>query len=227
MMDDRPCLVPGPGPLDAAGCEDPTVVPVEDELLIYYTGLDIHGDGRMLFARGRDAHSLEKCGVALASSKTQRNTKEAAVERTGDGRWRLFYEYSQDCKSKIGLAYSTGPKGPWDEGPDPLQARAGHWDCWHLSTGPLLMTDPKMPVMFYNGSNRYPEWAVGWAALAEDCSSVIERSDEPLLGAPDVVWQGRDICFAASAIPIGDDRIWIYHSRNDRRLFRATVRQHR
>lgn len=222
-MDREPVLVPGPGPGDILGCEDPTVVPVEDEVLVYYTGLDSAGDGELLYARGPDMHSLEKCGVALESSKTERNTKEAEVDRTDDGRWRLFYEYSQEQRSKIGVAIGTDPHGPWEEEPDPFAARAGYWDCWHLSTGPIVMADSKAPVMFYNGADRNAVWGVGWVVFADDCQTVIERSSEPLIAPPDLTYQGRNMFFAASAVPLSDGSIWLYCSRNDRKLFRALV----
>src|SRR5690606_7326022 len=73
-MDGKPLLEPGPGPLDIGGCEDPTVVPTGEESVVYYTGLDERGDGQMLYAAGPDIRHLEKRGVALASSKTERNT---------------------------------------------------------------------------------------------------------------------------------------------------------
>ena len=224
-MDDKAVLNPGPGPYDIGGCEDPTVVPVEDELLVYYTGLDANGDGRLLYARGADGHTLEKCGIALDSSKTERNTKEAAVDRTEDGRWRLFYEYSHDCRSKIGLASGDGPKGPWHEQGDPLTAREDKWDSWHLSTGPLLMGDRTAPVMLYNGADRRPEWGIGWVVFKPDCATVVERSDEPLIAPPECQWEGRDFSFAASAILRPNSCIWLYFSRNDHKPFRATIRR--
>jgi predicted GH43/DUF377 family glycosyl hydrolase len=224
-MDDHPAIEPGPGPLDCGGCEDPTWVPSEDECLVYYTGLDVHGDGQLLYARGPSPRELRKCGVALASSKTERNTKEAAVDQAGDGRWRLFYEYSQDWRSKVGLAFGQGPHGPWDEQPEPFAPREGRWDCWHLSTGPLVMTDRRRPVMFYNGSDRAPKWGVGWVIFDADLATVVARSDDPLILPPEQSWHGRDICFVASAVPIDARLIWLFGSRNDRKLFRATVRR--
>jgi predicted GH43/DUF377 family glycosyl hydrolase len=221
-MDETPLIVPGPDDLDIGGCEDPTVVPTGEDCVVYYTGLDSRGDGQMLYCEGPDIRRLTKRGVALASSKTERNTKEAAVERTSDGHWRLFYEYSRDCRSRVGLAYGRGPHGPWSEQDDPFVARPESWDSWHLSTGPLLMTDPETPVMFYNGADRDAVWGVGWIAFDRDCTHVVARSAEPLIAPPQHRFDGRDISFAASAIQ-AEEEIWLYGTRNDRRLFRARV----
>ena len=172
-MDSKPLLTPGPDALDILGCEDPTFVHAKDSCVVYYTGLEAQGSGQMLYASGPNIHALEKKGVALASSKTERNTKEASIEVTEDGQWRLFYEYEHNWRSCIGLALGPVPYGPWDEQPDPFAARPNHWDSWHLSTGPLLMTDPEMPVMFYNGSDSDARWSIGWIVFARDCASVI------------------------------------------------------
>ncbi|MBW8785188.1 MAG: glycosidase [Novosphingobium sp.] len=223
-MDPAPLLEPGPGPRDIGGCEDPTVVLEGQRCLVYYTGLNENGDGELLYADGPDIHHLTKRGVALASSKTQRNTKEAAVAQNADGRWRLLYEYSRDCKSRIGLAYARAPEGPWDEQDDPFVARADKWDSWHLSTGPLLMSKPDKLVMFYNGADRAATWGTGWVVFDRACSKVIARSDEPLIGPPEERYEGRDIFFACSAIEC-DGEIWIYGSKNDHRVVRARVRR--
>jgi predicted GH43/DUF377 family glycosyl hydrolase len=223
-MDDEPLIVPGPGPLDINGCEDPTVVPTGDAFVVYYTGLDANGDAQMLYAEGPDVRSLRKCGVALASTKTERNTKEAAVDRTSDGQWRLFYEYSAGCRSRIGLAFGQHPQGPWDEQADPFDARAQGWDSWHLSTGPLVMTDPDAPVMFYNGSDRDADWGIGWIVFDRGCSRIVARCDQPLIGPPERAIDGRDIAFAASAVQT-EDEIWLYFSRNDRKPLRARLRR--
>jgi len=223
-MDDEPTLSPGPGPMDIGGCEDPTVVWADGEVFVYYTGVDAQGSGRMLYAAGPDTHHLTKRGVALASTKTERNTKEATVELTADGQWRLFYEYAQHDASMVGLAFGRDCHGPWAEQPHPFSRRPDLWDCWHLSTGPLLTNDPDRPVMFYNGADRNADWRIGWIAFDRACSTVTARCIDPLITPPPAGSDGKDIAFAASAIIVGDD-IHLYYSRNDRKLFRAVVRQ--
>ena len=159
-MDKTPVLPPGPGKLDVGGCEDPTVVIENGRYVVYYTGVDeTHSSGQMLYAEGPDPRHLEKKGVALASSKTEGNTKEATIEQTADGRWRLFYEYAENNTSRVGLALGDGVAGPWSELAAPFAPRVDSWDNWHLSTGPLLTTDPDMPVMFYNGATQDARWA--------------------------------------------------------------------
>ena len=220
-MDDAPVLVPGDGP-DSRGCEDPTVVPVEGGLVVYYTGVDGDGAGRLCHATGPDARSLTKRGVALSSSKSERNTKEATVLRAG-GRLLLLHEYSRDGHSLIGLAIGDDDAGPWDEDGDPFGPRPDRWDSWHLSPGPLLH-DPEHPVLFYNGADRRADWGIGWAALSPDLSRATERCRDALIAPPSDREDGRDINFAASLVERGD-AIWLYLSRNDRELWRATVRR--
>ena len=224
-MDEGPLIVPGPDAYDALGVEDPTVVLEADACLVYYTALNLEEQGQLAYAEGADLRSLTKRGVALASSKSERNTKEATVLRSENGEWRLLYEYSRDNHSRIGLAYGPSEHGPWDEKDDPFSARAEHWDSWHLSTGPLVRLRDGSVVMFYNGADETAVWGIGWVRLTPDLSTVVERCDAPLIAPPAIAADdGRDIVFAASAIEVGED-IRLYYSRNDRELLCATVRQ--
>lgn len=225
-MLDRPSIVPGPGDHDAGGVEDPTVVRQPDGYVVYYSGvLADHAHGELSYATGPSLDRLVKSGVALASSKSEGNTKEATVDRTRDGRWRLFYEYAADDASRIGLAIGTGVAGPWTEQPTPFLPRAQSWDDWHLSTGPLLTDDADMPVMFYNGATRDARWRIGWIAFDADYTRVVARGIEPLITPPPVDDRGAtDIAFAASVV-VADNMIWLYYSLEDRRLARALIRR--
>jgi len=200
-MLDAPSIVPGPDADESGGVEDPTVVPMADgSYVVYYTG------------------------VALASTKSMGNTKEATVGQTADGHWRLFYEYAQDEASRIGLAVGPGVAGPWDEQPTPFMPREDGWDNWHLSTGPMLMTDPDRPVMFYNGTTHDARWRIGWIAFDRDCTRVIDRCIQPLITPPPLADRTQtDIAFAASVIEW--DGVWLYYSLEDRRLARARMRR--
>jgi predicted GH43/DUF377 family glycosyl hydrolase len=223
-MDDTPVIAPGPEALDIGGCEDPSVVKWNNEYVIYYTGVDeTRVSGQMLYASGPDLSHLTKRGVALASSKTEGNTKEATIERTADNHWRLFYEYARDDASLIGLALGDGVGGPWREQPAPFVPRKDRWDNWHLSTGPLLTSDPDMPVMFYNGATRDARWRIGWIAFNRDCTEVVDRCIEPLIiPPPPLERNATDIAFAASVVT-PDDRIFLYYSLADKALFRAEL----
>ena len=225
-MDESPAIAPGPDPLDSGGCEDPTVVIENGEYVVYYTGVDAsRSGGQMLYAMGPDARHLVKKGIALASSKTEGNTKEATVEQTADGHWRLFYEYAENNASAIGLAIGDGVAGPWAEQPAPFKPRTDSWDNWHLSTGPLLTRDENMPVMFYNGATDDARWRIGWVAFNRDCTEVIDRCIEPLITPPPPSERtGVDIAFAASVIVEGD-KVYLYYSLGDKMLFRSLIKQ--
>ena len=225
-MDKTPAIPPGPGKLDVGGCEDPTVVIEDGRYVVYYTGVDeTHSCGQMLYAEGPDVRHLMKRGVALASSKTEGNTKEATIERTIDGRWRLFYEYAENNTSRVGLALGDGVAGPWSELEAPFVPRIDSWDNWHLSTGPLLTTDPDRPVMFYNGATEDARWRIGWVALDRDCTTVIDRCIEPLITPPPPSERtGVDIAFAASVVVI-NKKIHLYYSLGDKFLYRSAIRQ--
>ncbi|GGB40396.1 hypothetical protein GCM10011380_32300 [Sphingomonas metalli] len=225
-MLDAPSIVPGPGDHDAGGVEDPTVVRTADGYVVYYSGvLADHAHGELSYASGPALDRLVKSGVALASSKSEGNTKEATVDRTADGRWRLFYEYAADQASRIGLAIGPDVGGPWTEQPTPFMPREDSWDDWHLSTGPLLTDDPARPVMFYNGATRDARWRIGWVAFDADYARVVARGIQPLLTPPPADDRGAtDIAFAASVV-VEDDRIWLYYSLEDRKLARALIRR--
>jgi predicted GH43/DUF377 family glycosyl hydrolase len=225
-MLDQPSIVPGPGGHDAGGVEDPTVVRQDDSYVVYYSGvLADHAHGELSCAAGPSLDRLTKNGVALASSKSEGNTKEATVDRTADGRWRLFYEYATDNASRIGLAEGADVAGPWTERPTPFLPRLDSWDDWHLSTGPLLTDDPDRPVMFYNGATRDARWRIGWIAFDAGYTRVVARGIEPLITPPPVDDRSAtDIAFAASVVVDGD-AIWLYYSLEDRRLSRALIRR--
>ena len=156
-MQDQPLITPGPGAEDAMGCEDPTVVQVDDGYIVYYTGVEDGGAGNLCCLKGESIESLEKQGVALKSTRTDKNTKEATILRNDDT-WRLLFEYAHGGQSKIGLAFGAEPDGPWTEQADPFSARPDKWDKYHLSTGPLLRTDPERrpSLTRFLGRLRYP-----------------------------------------------------------------------
>lgn len=227
-MLDAPAIVPGTGSEpDAGGVEDPTVVRMEDGgYVVYYTGVQPDmAHGEMFYASGPSVDRLTKSGVALASTKSLGNTKEATVDREKDGRWSLFYEYAADEASRIGLAIGPKVDGPWDEQPTPFMPRADGWDNWHLSTGPMLLDDPDMPVMFYNGATHDARWRIGWVAFDRELTRVVDRCIQPLLTPPPLPSrESSDIAFAAS-VTSRDGEVWLYYSLEDRRLSRARIRR--
>ncbi len=226
-MLDQPSIVGSPDERDAGGVEDPTVVLRHDgTYVVYYTGVAADmSHGEMFYAVGPRIDQLTKAGVALASTKSMGNTKEATVGRTQDGQWQLFYEYAAEDASRVGLAIGPEIDGPWVEQPTPFMPRDGGWDNWHLSTGPMLMDRADQPVMFYNGATRDARWRIGWIAFDAQCRRITDRCIQPLITPPPVDDRtATDIAFAASVIKEGDD-IWLYYSLEDRRLARARLRR--
>ncbi len=224
---DTPVLSPGPGPDDIGGCEDPTPVLCDDgSVLVYYTGVDAsRTHGEMLYATGPSLDRLTKQGVAMANTPSQGNIKEATVDRTSDGGWRMFYEYARDEASLIGLAVGTGVAGPWTDQKDPFGPRTDSWDSWHLSTGPMLTSDKNRPVMFYNGATRDARWRIGWVAFDAEYTQVVARGVEPLITPPPSLERNAaDIAFAASVVLVGNE-IWLYYSLADTHLRRAIIRR--
>jgi len=224
---DKPVIAPGPGPEDAGGCEDPTVVELPDGgYVVYYTGVSAdRGHGEMLYACGPSIDRLEKKGVAIPSTPSQGNVKEATVDRTKAGGWRLFYEYAANNASLVGLAVGKDVDGPWQHERQPFAPREGQWDNFHLSTGPLLTDDKDQPVMFYNGATDDARWRIGWVAFDAEYKAVTDRCIEPLIAPPPSPNRmATDIAFAASIV-FGGSHTWLYFSRADRALFRATIRK--
>jgi len=222
-MGDHPVIAPGTGPDDKDGCEDPSVVLASGQIYVFYTGWNETAQrGQLLLAVGRDIEHLEKRGIALASSERHANPKEATVVAANDGSFRLFFEYAREGASQIGMASAPTPDGPWAVQPTLFEARPGGWDGWHLSTGPILLTDPMRPVMFYNGATADAKWRVGWIAFDEYYTRVIARGDDPVIVPPPVVSDDTDIAFAASAVEAGDS-IFLYYSIADRDICRAVL----
>lgn len=224
---DQPVLSPGPGPEDTGGCEDPTPVFCEDgRVVVYYTGVDAtRTHGEMLYADGSSIDQLTKRGVAMPGTPSQGNVKEATVDRTKSGGWRMFYEFARDEASLVGLAISDDVAGPWTCQPVPFGPRPEMWDSWHLSTGPMLTADKTTPVMFYNGATHDARWRIGWIAFDAEYSRVVARCLEPLIVPPPLAERtATDIAFSASVEIVGDE-VWLYYSIEDAKLFRAIVRR--
>ncbi len=165
-------------------------------------------------------------GVALPWTPQRANPKEATIVGCPDGTWRLFFEYAAGGASKIGLAAAPHVGGPWSVCDPFFDARADHWDSWHLSTGPVsaLVADPDHPVMFYNGATRDVKWRIGWIIFDPFFTQVVARCEEPLIVPPrDQPTGDTDIAFAASAVE-ADGAISLYYSIADKEMIRAVVR---
>lgn len=225
-LTDSPVIAPGPdvdGSLDSGGCEDPTAVRVDGIYFVYYSGWNERiKRGELLLASGRDLEHLDKRGIALPSSDLARNPKEATVVQARDGSWRLFFEYAHEDRSKIGVATAPNVEGPWNVLPPLFHARA-RWDSWHLSTGPILTSNPEHPVMFYNGATRNAHWRIGWVVFDENYTTVVARGEHPIV-LPHIKrnHDDTDIAFAASAIEV-DGAIHLYYSVADQYVTRAIV----
>ena len=227
-MAEKLAIVPGPRAGDRGGCEDPTVVVRPDGgYLVFYTGVDAtRRQGSMILAAGPDLDTLVKTTLVLKAPPDEGNIKEATLAQTSSGKWRLFYEYAANDASRIGMAQSDHPDGPWTFLPDPFGIREDSWDNWHLSTGPMTMIEGQDPVMFYNGATHDARWRIGWITFDPDFKRVTGRGVEPMLvPPPPTIRSSTDIAFAASTV-IEGDRIAMYFSLEDRILRRALIRRY-
>lgn len=223
-MDDTPAIAAGPEADDRDGCEDPTVVICDKTYYVYYSGWNQEKkQGKLLLASGPDPRHLTKRGVSLASSPEAENPKEATIVSVPDGTWRLFFEYASGGASKIGIASAPSVDGPWVVGTPLFDTRPGSWDCWHLSTGPMLQADPNRPVMFYNGATQNAHWRIGWVAFDAAYTRVVDRGDDPLIVPPSPKGTDTDIAFASSAAETAE-AIYLYYSVADQYMMRATLK---
>lgn len=226
QMDDRPVIAPGPDPIDAGGVEDPTVVQTTDSLLVYYTGVPAdRRQGSMLLATGRDPYALEKRELILKAPEGEGNFKEATLLQAPDKSWRLFYEFAREEASRIGMARASELGAEWSAMEEMIPIRKDSWDNWHLSPGPIVQSQGRDPVMFYNGATHDARWRIGWVTFDQSCDCVTGRGVEPLLIPPPAKDRAAtDIAFAASAVLQDDGQIHLYYSLEDRMLSRALVR---
>jgi len=223
-LQDKAAIAPG-DEHDKDGCEDPTVCIVDDYYYVYYTGWnETVKRGQLMLAAGRDIYHLEKRGTALPWAPERKNPKEATVAQASDGSWRMFFEYANDERSKIGVASAPAVSGPWRVAEPLFEARGGRWDSWHLSTGPIVASQSGEPMMFYNGATRDAAWRIGWIKFDAAYSRVTARSDEPVIEPPVKREAGAtDIAFAASALR-EDGAAQVYYSVADQDMYRARVR---
>lgn len=215
-MDGHPVIAPGPDEDDRDGCEDPTLAIVDGTYYVYYTGWNqTFKRGQLLLAAGPSIEHLEKRGVALASRPQCENPKEATIVRVADGAWRLFFEYAFGGASRIGVASAASVTGPWRILPSFFDPRPEHWDSWHLSPGPVLATDPRHPVMFYNGATREAKWRIGWATFDETYNRVVARCEQPMITPPPPgKTTDTDIAFAASSVE-EDGAVYLYEGGDE------------
>jgi len=233
-MQDKPAILPGPDPVDGGGVEDPTVVLSDQQVMVFYTGVETgRAQGSLLVAAGPELSDLTKRKVLLQARQGEGNIKEATVAQGADGRYRLFYEYAAEfgpgpdgdkaAASRIGMAIADKLEGPWTVVDDPFTVREHAWDNWHLSTGPILVHEGEAPIMFYNGATLDARWRIGWIAFDENFTKVVDRCIEPLIVPPPPrLRSGTDIAFAASCITLGEE-IHLYFSLEDRVLRRASL----
>jgi predicted GH43/DUF377 family glycosyl hydrolase len=220
-IDEIPVLPPGPADEDLDGCEDPTVGVHEGSCYVYYTGWNQkRGEANLMLAVGRTARKLNKRGVAIPSSAEYRNPKEATLHRAASG-WRLFFEYSRNDRSCIGLAAGEAIDGPWSVVPDPFRLRPNGWDRRMLSPGPLVHVADRL-IMFYNGAENDDHWKVGWISFNDDLR-VSERCDHPILHGSRPEPGARDMAFANSAIVVDRSQLWLYYSVGDMQMRRASI----
>ena len=226
-MSEAPVIFPGPGLADLDGCEDPTVDVRNGVIRVWYTGFNQKQEtGRLMLARGPAVTRLAKAGVMIDSRPPRfANPKEATLVTLGKDRWRLFFEFARDGASLIGQVDGSDLDGGWEHATDAaLAPRPGTWDAWHLSAGPVIGDGGNRPVMFYNGATQSAEWRIGWAVFDKRYTTVVARSDDPLI-VPDTIREGAaDIAFAASAVETADG-IRLYYSQSDQDLRCALIRR--
>ena len=221
-MSDGPVIAPGTNSYDKDGCEDPTVVCLENKYLVYYTGWNqTKMEGQLLMAKGKEIGLLTLAGVALPSKKRYINPNEASVTQLKNGKWMLLFEYANKKRSKLGNATSAKPQGPWRITGEFLRAKKNSWDSHHLSPGPVLTDSTGQTVMFYNGSDPDARWRIGWVKL-DSKGKITERSEKPLISPPKSKPGETDIAFAASAVLV-NQQIWLYYTTADKSTFRAII----
>ena len=218
---DDPVLAPGPSADDHDGCEDPTLIERDATYYVYYSGWNESAkEANLLYARGNSPNHLRKCGSAIRSAPQYRNPKEATVVDTARG-LRLFFEYSRDDRSRIGLAAGATLDGPWTILPDPLAPSAEGWDSRMLSPGPILRHEDGY-VMFYNGAHGDDVWKIGWVSFDADLQ-VRARGAEPIVHGSQPEPGARNMAFASSAVGVGGTTAWLYYSVADMQMRRATL----
>jgi len=221
-MSDGPVIAPGTNSYDKDGCEDPTVVCLNNKYLVYYTGWNqTKMKGQLLLAKGNDLGSLSLVNVAIPSKKPYINPKEATVTQLKNGKWLLLFEYANQNRSKLGKATSTKAEGPWKIKGEFLTTIKDSWDSYHLSPGQVLTDHTGETVMFYNGSDPDAHWRIGWVKL-DDKGKITNRSKKPLITPSKGKPGETDIAFAASAILV-KNQIWLYYTMADNTTFRAII----
>lgn len=225
-MDIQPAIAPSldPSADDADGCEDPSLMRHGGRYHVFYSGWN-QGlwKSHLLGAVGTEISSLRKHGRFLPDGIHSHNPKEGEIVSCPTGGWRLFFEYADGERSKIGLVKAHDLEGPWQLEADPFAARKGRFDSWHLSAGPVIQDHAGQPLMFYNGATRDAHWRIGWITFDEGFTHVLDRCDTPVITPPPPQGDATDIAFAASALQDGE-MVWLYYTVSDDQPTRALLR---
>ncbi|HEX3269970.1 MAG TPA: hypothetical protein VHR15_04915 [Ktedonobacterales bacterium] len=224
-MDALPVIAPSlsPGADDADGCEDPSLTRQDGRYHVFYSGWNQgFRQGHLLRAVGSDIRALRKRGRFLPDGVHRNNAKEAEIASCPTGGWRLFFEYADEGRSKIGLAKADNLEGNWSLEPDPFVARGDHFDSWHLSAGPVIQTQDGLPLMLYNGATQDRRWRIGWITFDGGFTRVLDRCDEPVITPPPPQGDATDIAFSASALQ-EENLICLYYTISDDQPMRAIL----
>jgi len=225
-MDALPAITASlaPGADDAGGCEDPSLVRQGGRYHVFYSGWN-QGlwQGHLLRTVGAEIRTLRKQVRVLPHDAHHTNPKEAEIVRCQTGGWRLFFEYADKERSKIGLASASNLDGEWRAEPDPFAARADHFDSWHLSAGPVVQQCDGQPLMFYNGATGQGRWRIGWIIFDASFTRVLDRCVAPIIIPPQPQGNATDIAFSASALQ-EDNLVCLYYTVSDDQPMRAVLR---
>jgi len=206
-------------PKDLIGLEDPTIVPYDDEFLVFYTGWSgwAASIASLLWARGPSLDSLVPKGLAIAPTPPEHFIKEAEYHR--GLLWCELDFIETHEHSRIAVTQAATPLGPWPHPRIIAEPRRSHWDAVNVSTGPLIEQAGRL-YMFYNGMVRTddPNFVhaarIGLLELNRETGDVLRRSSAPVLEPP----SGSRIAFAAS---IAADIL--YYTVDDREIWAARL----
>jgi len=152
-----PVIAPDPAAdaYDNGGCEDPTLAIVGSTRYVYYSGWNEH------FKKGELLLPLETKSIDWLSAASLSRLRRPRIipKKLKSSRWPTAAGGSssstpQNNQSKIAIARSANVDGPWDILPPLFAARTETWDAFHLSTGPVISSNPDFPVMFFTTERR-------------------------------------------------------------------------
>jgi len=218
---DKPVFTPR-GILESKGCEDPRLVPLDNQFYMTYTSYSTQGV-RVSLASTQNFIHWERYGVILGDA----DNKDAVLfPEKIDGKYVMFHRPMTPPRS-IWIAFSEDLV-EWHDPKKVMEPVAGRWDGVGIGSASPPVRTEKGWLLIYHGIDEASVYKLGVALFdLEDPSSLISRYSEPIMEPEEdyeLHGEVNEVVFATGICEI-EDTYYVYYGAADRVICGATVKK--